>query len=282
MTPERRASTEGFAVALAHLLDLPAGEVPAAGGPDPFVRWRGWLAGRGLGLAPIAAPERFSWAGYWLARLDDGRWVVMFGVPSGVVFDPAGDAPATDVAVEAGFAVAPLDLSADRARGAEAPGAGVIEALFVAPRAGAPMESRASVEAHPEGLAGDRYVRGAGTFSDPSASGTALTLIEAEVLEAIALADGSHLAPDQARRNVVTRGVRLDALIGRRFSVGGVECYGQRRCEPCAHMQRLTRPGVLRAFVHRGGLRCDVLTAGIVAVGDPIAAQCTNLTNAPV
>ena len=273
MRVDRPPSTEGFAAALAHLLDVPAGDVPAAVGPDPFVRWRGWLAARGLGLAPIAAPERFSWAGYWLARLREGRWVVMFGVPSGIVFDPAGDAPPADVGVEAGFAVAPLDLSPTRAAGASSPGQGVVEALFVAASAGAPMQSRASVEARPEGLAEDRYARGAGTFSDPSATGTALTLIEAEMLEATTLPDGSRLPADQARRNVVTRGVRLDALIGRRFTVGGVECFGQRRCEPCAHMQRLTQRGVLRAFVHRGGLRCDVLTAGIVRVGDPIAAN---------
>ncbi|HEV3001952.1 MAG TPA: MOSC domain-containing protein, partial [Solirubrobacteraceae bacterium] len=64
----------------------------------------------------------------------------------------------------------------------------------------------------------------------------------------------------------------LDALIGRRFRVGEVECVGRRRCEPCAHLQRLTRPGVLRSLVHRGGLRADVVGGGVLRVGDAVAA----------
>ncbi len=111
-------------------------------------------------------------------------------------------------------------------------------------------------------MAGDRYARGEGTFSDPASSGHDLTLIAAEVLEEL------ELKPEQARRNVVTRGVNLDALIGRRFWIGEVECYGQRRCEPCAHLQRLGPPGVLRALVHQGGLRADLLSSGSIRVGD--------------
>jgi MOSC domain-containing protein YiiM len=68
----------------------------------------------------------------------------------------------------------------------------------------------------------------------------------------------------------VVSGVALDALLGRRFRVGEVECLGQRRCEPCAHLQRLTRPGVLRALVHRGGLRADVVRGGEIRVGDAV------------
>ena len=78
------------------------------------------------------------------------------------------------------------------------------------------------------------------------------------------------LTASQARRNLVVRGIDLDALRGRRFRVGEVECLGQRRCEPCAHLERLTRPGVLRALVHRGGLRADILRGGELRVGDPV------------
>lgn len=71
-----------------------------------------------------------------------------------------------------------------------------------------------------------------------------------------------------ARRNLGVRGVALDGLIGKRFRVGEVECFGQRRCEPCAHLERLTRPGVLRGLVHRGGLRADVISSGKICTGD--------------
>jgi MOSC domain-containing protein YiiM len=80
------------------------------------------------------------------------------------------------------------------------------------------------------------------------------------------------LEPIEARRNLIVRGVDLDALRGRRFRVGAVECLGQRRCEPCAHLERLTRPGVLRALAHRGGLRADILRGGELHVGDPVQA----------
>ncbi|MEA2306870.1 MAG: hypothetical protein QOH43_4150, partial [Solirubrobacteraceae bacterium] len=78
------------------------------------------------------------------------------------------------------------------------------------------------------------------------------------------------LAPEAARRNVVTRGIDLDALVGRRFRVGEVVCAGRRPCEPCAHLERLTEPGTLRGLVHRGGLRADVLTGGTIRLGDPV------------
>jgi MOSC domain-containing protein YiiM len=75
----------------------------------------------------------------------------------------------------------------------------------------------------------------------------------------------------EARRNVVVRGVDVDALRGRRFRIGDVELVGRRRCEPCAHLERLTRPGVLRALVHRGGLRADIVAGGELRVGDEVA-----------
>ncbi len=95
--------------------------------------------------------------------------------------------------------------------------------------------------------------------------------MEAEALEDLA-ASGVELAPAEARRNLVVRGIALDALIGRRFRVGHVECFGQRRCEPCAHLERLTRPGVLRGLVPRGGLRADVLSSGEIRTGDRVEA----------
>ena len=120
------------------------------------------------------------------------------------------------------------------------------------------------------GLRGDRYFDGAGTFSNPGASGHTLTLIEAEALEAMESEHGIALAPEHARRNVLTRGVDLNALVGVAFSIGEVRCVGARWCEPCAHLQRLIGPGVLRGLVHRGGLRADLLTDGTLRVGDAL------------
>lgn len=122
------------------------------------------------------------------------------------------------------------------------------------------------------GLVGDRYEKGAGTFSDPNGRGYDLTLVEAEAIEELA-AQGVTLAPEEARRNLVVRGIDLDDLIGRRFKVGEVECFGQRRCEPCAHLERLTRPGVLRGLVHWGGLRADILSSGEIHTGDHVEAS---------
>jgi MOSC domain-containing protein YiiM len=119
------------------------------------------------------------------------------------------------------------------------------------------------------GLDGDRYAAKAGTFTPRSDTvrGYDLTLIEAEVLDDLALPDGPGLAYAEARRNLVTRGIDLNALVGRRFRVGDVECLGQRLCEPCSHLERLTTKGVLRGLIHRGGLRADVLTDGQIHLG---------------
>jgi MOSC domain len=215
-----------------------------------------WLLQRGLGLVPV--PEDFvGWPGRFLGRCGE-EWVVLFGIPPGVVHgSPAnGDC-------RSAYVLAPVrpHLSEPPSQTAT----GVIEALVVAPDAGAPAHTLETAHARPgRGLDGDRYARGAGTFSGKGGTGRDITLVDAAVLEDVGL------APAEARRNVVVRGADLDALLGRRFAVGEVECVGRRRCEPCAHLQRLTRPGVLRALVHRGGLRADILSEGEIRVGDEV------------
>lgn len=117
------------------------------------------------------------------------------------------------------------------------------------------------------GLEGDRYYAGIGTWSDyPDQSGASLTLIEAEELEAVGLTGA------EARRNLVTRGVRLNELVGERFSVGSTLCAGIRLCEPCNYLGRLTGVPV-EALVHRGGLRADILSGGEIAIGDLVIAM---------
>jgi MOSC domain-containing protein YiiM len=115
-----------------------------------------------------------------------------------------------------------------------------------------------------QGLEGDRYFLGKGSFSHWHGTGRALTLVEAEALEDVGLSFAA------ARRNVVTRGVDLNALVGVRFRVGEVECLGRRLCEPCRHLERLEGDGLMRSLAGRGGLRADVLGEGLVTVGDPV------------
>jgi MOSC domain-containing protein YiiM len=108
-------------------------------------------------------------------------------------------------------------------------------------------------------------VFGTGTFpSGPP--GSALTLIEAEVCESF----DPPLSPDEHRRNLVTRGIDLNALVGHRFVIGGVPCRGMRLCEPCTVVDGYASRPVLRALVHRGGLRADILEDGDIKVGDAV------------
>jgi MOSC domain-containing protein YiiM len=117
-----------------------------------------------------------------------------------------------------------------------------------------------AVEVTAEGVVGDRY-----------SQSRDLTLIEAEALDGLREDAGIELSAADSRRQVLTRGIRLNDLVGERFTVGEVECVGQEWCEPCSHLQGLTRPGVLRGLVHRGGLRADIVSGGRIAVGDAVA-----------
>jgi MOSC domain-containing protein YiiM len=110
-----------------------------------------------------------------------------------------------------------------------------------------------------KGLEGDRHFHAEG--AEP---GQALTLVEAEVVQ------GAALAPGSTRRQVTVRGVHLNELVGKRFRVGEVECYGVELCEPCAHLESLTRPGIIKELVHRAGINADILTDGTISVGDEV------------
>jgi hypothetical protein len=147
---------------------------------------------------------------------------------------------------------------------------GAVAAIYLAPDSGDPVEAVDSVEAVPgRGLRGDRYFRGAGTFSDDGERkpGRDLTLIEAEAVEAIERESGIDLGPGAHRRNVETRGLALNHLVGERFRVGDVVCRGDRLCEPCSYLESMTEDGVLKALLHRGGLRADILEGGVVRPG---------------
>ena len=244
---------------IAHIADTSAKDVPLDRDEQ-----RAWLAERGLGLVPVQDAATFSWAGPWIARRParDGsgpRAVVMFGVPSGAIWDPA---ETTDEILD-GAVLAALDLAAWPSHAAPEPGIGVVEALVLALAAEAPVllvDEAVAIAGH--GLQGDRYADGTGTFRS-GRPGSALTLIDAAVLDAFG-ADLDH------RRNVVVRGTDLNALVGREFTLGEARCRGRRLCEPCAHLDRLNGGGILRPLVHRGGLRADVIRDGTIRVGDQL------------
>jgi hypothetical protein len=148
---------------------------------------------------------------------------------------------------------------------------GSVEAIFVAAQAEAeprPVEAVDAVAGR--GLHGDRYFAGGGTFYEERKSGQDLTLIEGEAIEALESEKGIRLAPGESRRNVVTRGIGLNDLVGRRFAVGDVECVGRRLCDPCSHLEGITQPGVLKGLVNRGGLRADIMSGGRISVGDEV------------
>lgn len=118
------------------------------------------------------------------------------------------------------------------------------------------------------GLEGDRYFI---TEGDPVPNRQEdLTLIATEALEGLREREGIELTAAESRRNVATRGIDLNALVGKRFRVGEVECEGIVLCEPCSDLQAMTKPGVLKGLVHQAGLNAAILSGGEIAVGDPV------------
>jgi MOSC domain-containing protein YiiM len=136
----------------------------------------------------------------------------------------------------------------------------MIEAIHIGPEESKPLASVESVQAFAgKGLEGDRNF-----YPDGARPGTALTLVEAENVEDVGLEPGA------TRRQLTVRGVRLNDLVGKHFKVGDVECYGVELCEPCEHLQSMTRPGIIKELVHRAGINADILTDGVIRVGDAI------------
>jgi MOSC domain-containing protein YiiM len=147
---------------------------------------------------------------------------------------------------------------------------GSVDSIYIAGAAKGPMVSVSEAHAVPgRGLEGDRYFNQEGTFSKPLPD-YELTLIEIEAIEAFKREFGVELEAGDGRRNVVTRGVSLNDLVGQEFQVGEVRVRGIRLCEPCSHLARLSHRAVVRGLRHRGGLRAQILTDGKIRVGDAI------------
>lgn len=148
---------------------------------------------------------------------------------------------------------------------------GEIVSIHLIPEPGGKPASVREARALPgRGLEGDRYGSGKGTYSNKPGPSRELTLIEIEAIEGLKSDDGLALDPGDSRRNVVTRGVPLNHLVGREFTVGGVRAKGVRLCEPCARLASLTDPRAHPGLIHRGGLRAQILSEGVIHVGDPV------------
>ena len=147
-----------------------------------------------------------------------------------------------------------------------------VVAIFLHRQSVLPMDSVESVRVQAGArLEGDAYFRGPGSTADRSGGDREVTLIESEAVEAATRESGVPLTTAESRRNLVTRGVRLNPLVGQEFVVGGVRLRGIRLCHPCDHLESLTRPGVLKSLKNRGGLRAEVVEGGTIRVGDRVA-----------
>jgi MOSC domain-containing protein YiiM len=148
---------------------------------------------------------------------------------------------------------------------------GKIISIQITPEAKATLTSVEQVKAVAgQGLEGDRYFYKTGTYSKKHEPSREATFIEAEALEALGHDYNLELSEVESRRNITTRGVALNHLVGRTFRVGGAVFKGVRLCEPCGHLEQLTGRLVRPGLVHRGGLRTQILETGIVRVGDSV------------
>jgi len=134
------------------------------------------------------------------------------------------------------------------------------------------MQARESVLAIPgKGLEGDRYCSATGSWSrGENKPDQEVTLIETEQLEWFEQETGQALGAAQSRRNILTKGIELNPLVGRRFHIGDVEVEGMRLCEPCKTLQERTGLDVLPAMIGRSGLNCRILTEGVIRLDDSV------------
>jgi MOSC domain-containing protein YiiM len=144
--------------------------------------------------------------------------------------------------------------------------------IHVAPGASAPMEGLAQTRLMAGiGLEGDRYATKRGTYSAKHHIDRQATLIEVETLEALVRDHGVELAPHEHRRNLTTRGVALNHLVGRYFSIGECVLYGGRLNVPCRYLEDLVGKKVFKPLLNRSGLNCRIVRGGVIRAGDPIA-----------
>jgi len=151
---------------------------------------------------------------------------------------------------------------------------GELAHVHIAAQAAAPMQPLVSARLIAGvGIEGDRYATGRGYYSKAPRADRQVTLIEIETLEALARDHGIELAPNETRRNLTTRGVPLNHLVGRRFRVGAVLLLGARLNVPCKYLEQVTGKPVYEPLLHRSGLNCEIIEGGIVRVADALRPE---------
>jgi MOSC domain-containing protein YiiM len=149
---------------------------------------------------------------------------------------------------------------------------GIVEGIYIAPARGEPTESVDQIHVVAgKGIEGDRFYLQSESKDIQSKTDREITLIEIETIDAIYNEDGIKLTPDQTRRNIVTRGISLNDLVGHVFSIGEIKLLGIRLCEPCSYLASRTDPRVLHSMAHRGGLRAKIITDGMIHINDMIS-----------
>lgn len=146
---------------------------------------------------------------------------------------------------------------------------GEVVGIYIASTADAPMESLQEARlVEGKGIEGDRYYAGTGTHSDEECY--EVTLIESETVEAMQREYRLECDASEPRRNIVTRGFALNHLVNREFQIGEIRLRGLALREPCAHLMEVTSHKMAIGLMHRGGLGAQVISSGIIHVGDPI------------
>ncbi|MBR0652071.1 MOSC domain-containing protein [Roseomonas terrae] len=154
--------------------------------------------------------------------------------------------------------------------------AGTVAHMHITARAFLPMRPQESIElVAGRGIVGDRYMLGIeqGFYSEKPEEGRQVTLFEAEVLDAILRDYKIELSPEEHRRNITTRGVPLNWLVGQRFRIGSCLVEATRLSVPCRHIEEILEKQVFDSMVHRSGLNCRILVGGIVRLGDEIRPE---------
>ena len=151
---------------------------------------------------------------------------------------------------------------------------GKVEEIHIAPQTSSMVQQvdQARLETG-KGIVGDRYHEIAGILMNRNQTvpDNHLTLIAKEELDTFVTNHQSELKYGDFRRNIVTSGIDLNALVGKKFKVGGALCQGMELCEPCTTLARTVHSAVLPELVHRAGLRATILSDGKVEVGGPIS-----------
>tara|TARA_B100000282_G_scaffold205204_1_gene150650 strand:- start:189 stop:629 length:441 start_codon:yes stop_codon:yes gene_type:complete len=116
-----------------------------------------------------------------------------------------------------------------------------------------------------KGVIGDRHFK---DFNDPYCQ---LSLIESENIDYYNLKYGLNIPYVNFRRNIVTKGIRLNELVGKKFKIGNVDLEGVDLCRPCRHLTEvLNQNNILKEFIRKGGLRCQILSSSKIQIGDEI------------